>query len=209
MLSTMDLRWCVFIECFSSPIKLRCIYMGKYLECDYNRIDVISRCYVCGWITFCSVFSCVWVFSFFSFSTSLSSIKNIKSTIFNLFKYTLLLDSQSNSSNLKMQTQYSHKCVVKWGDRCRSMVWVWFFDVILCFVVLLVEEVAEILGWEGDDVGWVLLDDCLRVVFEDVGQLFGHYDLFCWVDSLFSDVCHCETYFKYILTLLYRIIQYL
>lgn len=49
------------------------------------------------------------------------------------------------------------------------MVRVWFFDMILGLVVLLVEQVAKVFGGEGDDVGRVLLDDGLRVVLQDVG----------------------------------------
>ena len=76
------------------------------------------------------------------------------------------------------------------------MVGVGLFDVVLGGVVLLVEQSPEVLGGEGNDVGGVLLDDCLRVVLEDVGQFFGHHDLFGTVDALFPHVGHfCNLYY--------------
>jgi hypothetical protein len=70
------------------------------------------------------------------------------------------------------------------------MVRVWFFDVILGLVVLLVEQIAKVFGGEGDDVGWILLDDGLRVVLQDVGQLLGDHDLLGAVDALLANVRH-------------------
>ena len=74
---------------------------------------------------------------------------------------------------------------------------VWFFNMILCLVVLLIEEVPEIFGGEGDNIGWVFLDDCLGVMFEDIGQFFRDYDLLSTVDSLFSYVGHYCNLFYY------------
>lgn len=70
------------------------------------------------------------------------------------------------------------------------MMRVWLLDVILGLAVLLIEQIAEVLGGEGDDIGWILLDDRLGVVLKDVGQLLRHYDLLGAVDSLLSNVSH-------------------
>jgi len=75
-----------------------------------------------------------------------------------------------------------------------SVMRVRFFNVVFSFVVLLIEEIAEIFCWKGNDIGWIFLDDCFWVMFENVGQLFRDNDLFCRVYSLLSDVCHYETY---------------
>lgn len=42
-----------------------------------------------------------------------------------------------------------------------SMMGIWFFDVVFGFVVLLVEQVAEVLCGKTNDVGWVFFDDSL------------------------------------------------
>lgn len=41
------------------------------------------------------------------------------------------------------------------------MMGIWFFDVVFGFVVLLVEQVAEVLCGKTNDVGWVFFDDSL------------------------------------------------
>lgn len=70
------------------------------------------------------------------------------------------------------------------------MVGVRFFDMVLGLVVLLVKQIAKVFSGEGDDVSRILLDDCLRVMLEDVGQLLRDHDLLSAIDSLFSNVCH-------------------
>ena len=78
--------------------------------------------------------------------------------------------------------------------RIGSMMRVRLLDVVLGFVVLLVQQVPKILGREGNDVGRIFLDYSFGVVFEDVGQFLRHHDLLCAVDSLFPHVRHFETY---------------
>lgn len=65
-----------------------------------------------------------------------------------------------------------------------------FLDVVLGLAVLLIQQVAEVLGGEGDDIGRIFLDDCLGVMLEDVGQLLRHNDLLGTVNSLLSNVSH-------------------
>lgn len=77
-----------------------------------------------------------------------------------------------------------------------SVMGIGLLDVVLGLVVLLVEQIAKVLGRERNDVGGVFLDDCFGVVLEDVGEFLGHHDLLCRVDPLLSHVCHCETYFQ-------------
>ena len=69
-----------------------------------------------------------------------------------------------------------------------------FLDVVLSLVILLVEEVPEILSREGNDVGWIFLYDCFRVMLEDVRQLLRYHYLLCTVYPLLSHVRHFETY---------------
>ena len=82
------------------------------------------------------------------------------------------------------------KCVYAMSG---SVVGVRFLDVVLGLAVLLVKKVAEVFCGEGDDVGGVLLNNCLGVVFKDVGQLLGHYDLLRAVNALLANVRHCVT----------------
>lgn len=77
-------------------------------------------------------------------------------------------------------------CIIEDG----SMVRVWLFDVVLGLVVLLVQQIPKVFSREGDDVGRILLDHCLRVVLQDVRQFFGHHDLLCAVYSLLANVGH-------------------
>lgn len=72
------------------------------------------------------------------------------------------------------------------------------FDMVFGLIVLLVQQIPKILGWESYDVGGVLFYYSFGVMFEDVWQFLGHDNLLCAVDSLFSHVSHFETYFQYI-----------
>ena len=47
--------------------------------------------------------------------------------------------------------------------------WVWFFDVVFGFVILLVKKISKIFGWEGDYVCGIFFDDSFGVMFKDVG----------------------------------------
>lgn len=71
-----------------------------------------------------------------------------------------------------------------------SMVRVRLFDMILSLVVLLVQQIPKIFRGERNNIGRVLLDDRLRVMLEDVGQLLRHHDLLGAVDPLFANVRH-------------------
>ena len=64
------------------------------------------------------------------------------------------------------------------------------FDMIFGLAPLLIQQILEIVCRKRNDVGGVVLDNGLCVVFEDVGQLVGHHDLLCAVDSLLADVGH-------------------
>ena len=70
------------------------------------------------------------------------------------------------------------------------MLHVWLLDVIPGLAALLVQQGSEILSTECHNVGRVLLDDRLRVVLQDVGQLLRDNNLFSAVYSLFAHVCH-------------------
>ena len=60
----------------------------------------------------------------------------------------------------------------------------------LSWTLLLLKEVFEILGAEGDNVLRVLADHCLGVVLEDVGEVVWNHDLLRTVDALLTNVCH-------------------
>ena len=57
------------------------------------------------------------------------------------------------------------------NDECYlwSVMWVWFFDVVFGFVILLVKKISKIFGWEGDYVCGIFFDDSFGVMFKDVG----------------------------------------
>ena len=75
------------------------------------------------------------------------------------------------------------------------MMGVGFFNMIFCFAFLLVEKVLEVTGRKRYDVGRVLLYHCLRIVFQNVGQLVRYHDLLCTVNPLLSHICHLFYYF--------------
>lgn len=75
----------------------------------------------------------------------------------------------------------------------KSIMRVWFLNVIVGLVALLGQQVLEVLGRKRDyllTIARVLLNHCLAVVLEDVGELVRYYDLFGAVYALFADVGH-------------------